>query len=105
MILQGNVVYLDVHTHPSWIIETGMNHPHQVTKKDTSSIPTRGLLIGLLLIPINAYWITVVSELWATMIGMTATTLFFNAVFNLFFLTLINVPPPKVPAQCGILVN
>ena len=72
-----------------------MNHPHQVTKKDTSSIPTRALLIGLLLIPINAYWITVVSELWATMIGMTATSLFFNAVFNLFFLTLINVPLRK----------
>ncbi len=68
-----------------------MNHPHQVVKKDSLSIPARAVFVGLLLIPINAYWITVVSELWATMIGMTATTLFINAVFNLFFLTLINL--------------
>ncbi len=89
------MVYLDAHTHPSRILETEMNHPHQATEKGTSSIPARAILIGLLLIPINAYWITVVSELWATMIGMTATTLFFNAVFNLFFLTLINIPLRK----------
>ena len=63
--------------------------------KETAFIPARAILIGLILLPINAYWITIVSELWATMIGMNATSLFFNAVFNLFFLILINLPLRK----------
>ena len=64
-------------------------------QKKSESVPARAILIGLILLPINAYWITIVSELWATMIGMNATSLFFNAVFNLFFLILINLPLRK----------
>ena len=60
-------------------------------EKNTPPIPTRAVLIGILLIPINAYWITIVAELHASLGGMTGSALFFNPVFNLFFLTLINL--------------
>lgn len=68
-----------------------MNPPYQPVLKNMPAIPTRALISGLLLIPVNAYWITIANDLWASLGAMTATSLFFNAVFNLFLLTVINL--------------
>src|ERR687884_118590 len=49
----------------------------------------RAILIGLLLIPINIYWITVVEVRWYTLDG-TSLPLFIQPVFFLFCLCLLN---------------
>ena len=67
----------------------------QVVQQNVPRFPARAILIGLFLIPINAYWITIASDLWSSLIGMTGTSLFFSPVFNLFFLILINLALQK----------
>ncbi|MEK7399186.1 MAG: DUF6785 family protein [Candidatus Poribacteria bacterium] len=49
----------------------------------------RSVLIGLLLIPINTFWIAR-SETGSTIFYSTTSSLFCNAVFTLFILTLLN---------------
>jgi hypothetical protein len=50
----------------------------------------RAILIGLLLIPVNTYWITVVEVRWYTLDG-TSLPLFIQPVFFLFLLCLANL--------------
>lgn len=49
----------------------------------------RAILIGLLLIPANAYWITKTEVVWAT-IHATILSIFFNVIFVLFALSILN---------------
>ena len=48
------------------------------------------IAIGLLLLLINTYWILMASEVWHST-QLTIASLFFNAVFTLLLLTLINL--------------
>src|SRR5438874_12318342 len=52
-------------------------------------VSLRAALLGLLLMPINIYWITVVEVRWYTLDG-TCLPLFIQPVFFLFCLCLIN---------------
>lgn len=52
-------------------------------------ITWRSVLIGLLLIPINSFWIAL-SETGSTIFYSTTSSLFCNAIFTLFILTLLN---------------
>lgn len=49
----------------------------------------RALIIGLLLIPANAYWVTKSEVVWAT-IHATVLSIFFNVIFTLFVLSILN---------------
>jgi len=49
----------------------------------------RAILIGALLIPLNCYWV-VKSEIVVASIHATVLSIFFNAIFTLFILTLLN---------------
>lgn len=55
-----------------------------------SGITFRAIFIGLILIVANAYWLTITSELMVPQCLLTFVSLFFNAVFTLFVLTLGN---------------
>jgi len=52
------------------------------------NITIRAILIGLILVVINAYWIAISSELWYSV--FTAISLFFNTIFCLFILIQVN---------------
>src|SRR5438046_1472805 len=52
-------------------------------------VSLRATLIGLLLMPVNTYWITVVESRWYTLDG-TCLPLFIQPVFFLFWLCLLN---------------
>jgi hypothetical protein len=55
----------------------------------------KSVVIGLILVLVNAYWVAVGSELWNTL-QVTIASLFFNAVFTLFVLSLLNLLFQKV---------
>ena len=59
-------------------------------QRRTSGITFRAIVIGLVLIVANAYWLTVTSELVAPYSLLTFVSLFFNAVFTLVALVLCN---------------
>lgn len=65
-------------------------------ERRTSGITLRAIIIGLILIVANAYWLTVTSELMVPQCLLTFVSLFFNAVFSLFVLVLGNVLLKKV---------
>jgi uncharacterized membrane protein YwzB len=48
------------------------------------------IAIGLLLLLVNSYWVFMASEVWHST-QLTIASLFFNAVFTLFVLVLINL--------------
>src|SRR5579872_1895235 len=50
----------------------------------------RSVLIGLILLPITIYWITVTEVRWYTLDG-TSLPLFIQPIFFLFFLCLLNL--------------
>lgn len=52
------------------------------------------LLIGLMLVGINSYWVLMGTEVWDST-RLTVVSLFFNAVFTLLILTLINFAAHK----------
>ena len=55
----------------------------------TENIRWYVIAIGLVLISINTYWVLMASEVWHST-QLTIASLFFNAVFTLFVLILIN---------------
>lgn len=55
----------------------------------SKGVTWKAILIGLFLIPLNSYWIAR-SETGSTIFYSTTSSLFCNAVFNLFVLTLLN---------------
>ncbi len=64
--------------------------PLAVETAPLRGITWRALLIGLLLVVPNAYWITVVEVRWYTLDG-TSLPLFITPVFFLFWLVLLNL--------------
>lgn len=56
----------------------------------TSGITFRALIIGIVLIVANAYWLTITSEMMIPQCLLTFVSLFFNAVLSLFVLVVIN---------------
>jgi len=62
--------------------------PDPKANHKASNITVRAILIGLILVVINAYWIAISSELWYSV--FTAVSLFFNTIFCLFVLVLMN---------------
>ncbi len=59
------------------------------------SVTVRAILLGLLLLPINAYWV-VSMEIIRYSAHPTTLSLFFNCVFELVVLTLLNVALARV---------
>jgi len=57
-----------------------MHSPSVITKK--------GLIVGLLFVIINAYWVGIASELWYSV--FTLVSPFSNAIFSLVFLIAVN---------------
>src|SRR5438128_12560575 len=55
----------------------------------------RAVLVGLALIPITVYWITITEVRWYTLDG-TSLPLFIQPVFFLFLLTLLNLGVTKL---------
>lgn len=60
------------------------------TLRRTSGITFRALIIGIVLILANAYWLTITSEMMIPQCLLTFVSLFFNAVLSLFVLVVIN---------------
>ena len=59
-------------------------------KRSASTLtPWRTIAVGLVLIPLNCYWVIMSEDIWNAG-HPTLTTLFFNTVFSLFVLLLIN---------------
>ncbi|HGE70838.1 TPA: hypothetical protein ENX78_08395 [Candidatus Poribacteria bacterium] len=54
------------------------------------SLTAKSVVIGLILVLLNVYWITAGNEIWGT-VQLTIATLFFNSVFTLFILSLLNI--------------
>ena len=61
-------------------IKTPINAPNVITKK--------AIIVGLILVIVNAYWVAIASELWYAV--YTLVSPFSNAVFTLFVLLLVN---------------
>lgn len=63
--------------------------PDSPPMRPPRGISLRAVLVGLLFMPINAYWITIVEVRWYTLDG-TCLPLFITPVFFLFCLCLLN---------------
>src|SRR5687767_9339139 len=64
-------------------------HPADVPVPERG-VTWRAILIGTLLIPINTYWIIQVEGIWHTN-HATGMSLFWNSVFCIFLLVLLNL--------------
>ena len=62
------------------------------THQSTSSITGRSILIGTILCIFNAYWLAYAAELIRPQFLLNFVSLFFNAIFSLFALIVVNVP-------------
>jgi len=70
-----------------------MNHvtsPSSNEKTTAERVRWYVIAIGLLLLLVNSYWVFMASEVWHST-QLTIASLFFNAVFTLFVLVLINL--------------
>jgi len=65
-------------------------------QRSKSGITFRAIIIGLILIVGNAYWLTITSELMQPQCLLTFVSLFFNAIFSLFVLVLGNMLLKKI---------
>ena len=65
------------------------DHPALPLPNYRRSVTTRAVLLGVLLLPVNAYWV-ICMELMRYSAHPTTLSLFFNCVFLLVVLTLIN---------------
>ncbi|MCC6485807.1 MAG: hypothetical protein IT209_13290 [Armatimonadetes bacterium] len=59
-------------------------------EQTVSGVTWRAILLGLLLTPVNTYWVTIVEVRWYTLDG-TSLPLFITPVFILFVLCLLNL--------------
>ena len=60
------------------------------SKGREAGITARSLIIGLILIPVNCYWIVMAETVWYSG-WMTCVSLFFNTIFFLFLLVMVNL--------------
>ena len=70
------------------------------TLKEERAIRWTAILIGLLLIPLNSWWIMQMEAVYYSA-HSTLFSLFFNTIFNLFLLTLISQPLRKLSPSLG----
>jgi Family of unknown function (DUF6785)/Domain of unknown function (DUF6784) len=64
--------------------------PSQRAPRVERGVTLRAVLIGLFLIPINTYWVMMVEGIWHSN-HATAMSLFWNTVFCIFLLVLLNL--------------
>jgi len=62
---------------------------HRATSRSRRGVSLRSILIGIILIPINCYWVQLSEIKWMT-IDVTIVSLFMNVVFCIFVLSLLN---------------
>ena len=76
--------------------------------RKSQTVTMRSIIIGILLIPVNTYWIVQIEFVWAHSFP-TCLTLLFNAVFILLLLTSLNLFFQKLlpfsPLQKGELLT
>jgi hypothetical protein len=65
-----------------------------ITSNENSSITARSIIISLVLVAINAYWVVITSELWYIVYNTVSP--FANAVFSIVPLILVNALSKKV---------
>ncbi|HOS92852.1 MAG TPA: hypothetical protein PLQ54_06035, partial [Armatimonadota bacterium] len=66
--------------------------------RNPSRLRFRAVIVGLLLIPLNAYWLAIV-ELVRNTQTPTSVSLFFNVIFTVVLVSLANAPLRRwVPA-------
>jgi hypothetical protein len=53
-------------------------------------VTIRSVIVGIILIHPNAYWVTKAEVVWAT-IHATVLSMFFNVIFTLFVLSVLNL--------------
>jgi len=70
-------------------------------REKTKHIRWHVIVIGLLLIVVNSYWVLMASEVWHST-QLTIASLFFNAVFTLLLLVLVNIVLEKVSPQIAL---
>jgi hypothetical protein len=58
-------------------------------QKRVRGVTSRAILLGILLIPLNGYWVIKAEVVWAS-IHATVLSLFFNVVFSIFLLCGLN---------------
>ena len=65
------------------------NPPQKTASAQPPGVRWRVVAIGLVLIPLNCYWVLMSESIWGA--GATLSPLFFNTVFILFVVLLINL--------------
>jgi hypothetical protein len=78
-------------TEPEGATRLGGPPSGTVERPRSGGVTWKSVLLGLLLIPVNAFWITVVEVRWYTLDG-TSLPLLITPVFILFCLTVLNFP-------------
>jgi uncharacterized protein DUF6785 len=66
-----------------------------------NGLTTRSIAIGLIFVFANVYWVTAGNEIWGT-VQLTIASLFFNAVFSLFVLSLLNLLIQRVSPKWAL---
>ncbi len=64
-----------------------MNRYHPISKP---RVTLRSIIIGLFLIPVNTYWVLESEAVWGV-VHATVLSLFFNVIFTLFVLSVLNL--------------
>ena len=67
----------------------------------TRGVTLKSVTLALILIPINCYWIMYTEMVWWGLFP-TTMSLFFNAVFFLFIITLLNLLLRRVKQQWAL---
>ena len=60
------------------------------TKQAETGVTLRSIIVGLILLILNAWWMGIATEVWYSL-RITAISLFFNAVYTLFFAVILNL--------------
>ena len=66
----------------------------EITGRENGNITARSIIISLVLVAINAYWVVITSELWYIVYNTVSP--FANAVFSIVPLILVNALSKKV---------
>jgi len=69
--------------------------------KLNNGLTKKSVIIGIILVLVNVYWITAGNEIWNT-VQLTIASLFFNAVFTLFILSLLNLALFKISPKLSL---
>ena len=73
-------------------------------KRERSGVSWRAILLALVLIPVNCYWITVVEVRWYTLDG-TCLPLFITPIFTLFVLAVANLLVRRLSSRLALRQN